>query len=45
MIKPAGPDCNLACSYCFYRRKQALFPGAGTHRMADDVLEEIDVPD
>jgi len=41
MIKPAGPDCNLACSYCFYRRKQALFPEAKTHRMADDVLEEM----
>jgi len=40
LIKPAGPDCNMACSYCFYREKEALFPGAPTHRMNDDVLEE-----
>ena len=21
LIKPAGPDCNLACEYCFYLNK------------------------
>ena len=26
MVKPIGPDCNLACSYCFYRSKRHLFP-------------------
>ncbi|KHK03122.1 anaerobic sulfatase maturase [Desulfovibrio sp. TomC] len=25
MVKPAGPDCNLTCSYCFYRTKRRLF--------------------
>lgn len=25
MVKPAGPDCNLACAYCFYRPKRRLF--------------------
>jgi uncharacterized protein len=32
LVKPAGPDCDLACSYCFYRHKGPLFP-AGAHRM------------
>lgn len=41
LIKPAGPDCSLACAYCFYREKRALFPGASVHRMDEDVLEEI----
>ena len=26
MAKPAGPRCNLACAYCYYRPKAALFP-------------------
>jgi uncharacterized protein len=26
LIKPAGPDCNLRCNYCFYLPKSALFP-------------------
>lgn len=25
LIKPAGPCCNLACSYCFYLPKKRLF--------------------
>ncbi|MBN1846459.1 MAG: radical SAM protein, partial [Sedimentisphaerales bacterium] len=40
LIKPAGPDCNLACTYCFYARKEALFAG-GPHRMSDKVLEAL----
>jgi len=40
LIKPAGPDCNMACSYCFYLEKSALFPESKTHRMSDEVLEE-----
>jgi uncharacterized protein len=40
LIKPAGPDCNMACTYCFYRDKEALFPGAKIHRMSDEILEE-----
>ena len=31
LIKPAGPDCNMACAYCFYREKEALFPGPNVH--------------
>jgi uncharacterized protein len=38
MIKPAGASCNLACQYCFYLPKKALYPGKQT-RMNDTVLE------
>ena len=41
MAKPAGPACNLACEYCFYREKESLFPGAGATRMSDGVLESF----
>jgi uncharacterized protein len=40
LIKPAGPDCNMACSYCFYREKSKIFPDAPVHRMGEDVIEE-----
>jgi len=39
MAKPAGPACNLACSYCFYLEKDVFFPGRAHHRMSDAVLE------
>ena len=38
LIKPAGPDCNLACRYCFYTTKKDLFAGSSL-RMNDAVLE------
>jgi uncharacterized protein len=38
MAKPAGPACNLACEYCFYREKSALYPGMPT-RMSAETLE------
>jgi uncharacterized protein len=40
LIKPAGPDCNIACRYCFYSGKTALF-GKGKHRMGGDVLDKL----
>ncbi|HPQ54147.1 MAG TPA: anaerobic sulfatase maturase, partial [Spirochaetota bacterium] len=40
LIKPAGPDCNMACGYCFYREKAGLFPESTIHRMEDQVLRE-----
>ena len=40
LVKPAGPDCNLACDYCFYRDKAKSFPGVTVHRMSEDILEE-----
>ena len=41
LIKPAGPDCNMACRYCFYLPKHELFPETSTHRMSDEVLEAL----
>jgi len=38
LIKPAGPDCNIACQYCFYACKEEFF-GGGAHRMSDEVLD------
>src|SRR4030042_46529 len=40
LIKPSGPDCNLACRYCFYTGKASMF-GPGKHRMDDDLLEKL----
>jgi uncharacterized protein len=40
LIKPAGPDCNLDCTYCFYLDRASQFPGAKVHRMSEHVLEE-----
>jgi uncharacterized protein len=41
LVKPAGPDCNMACSYCFYTCKQELFKNASVHRMSEEVLTEL----
>lgn len=41
LVKPAGPDCNLDCEYCFYLRKAALFPEQKVHRMSDAVLAAL----
>lgn len=41
LVKPSGPDCNLACSYCFYSRNEAYFPAGGKHRMDRYTLEEL----
>jgi uncharacterized protein len=38
MAKPAGARCNLACSYCFYLSKGALYPGSSL-RMSPEVME------
>lgn len=40
LIKPAGPDCNMDCSYCFNLEKTSLFEASKTHRMTAEVLEE-----
>jgi uncharacterized protein len=40
LIKPAGPDCNLACRYCFYACKSGLF-GQGRHRMSEATAETM----
>lgn len=38
MAKPTGAICNLACAYCYFLAKEALYPGS-TFRMSDEVLE------
>lgn len=38
--KPAGPICNLDCHYCYYLKKEHLYPKGESFRMPDDVLEE-----
>ncbi len=40
LIKPSGSDCNLDCSYCFYKDRPAVY-GTGTQRMPADVLEKL----
>ena len=41
MLKPAGPSCNLNCTYCYYLEKNKLFQGRNSLRMSDDLLENF----
>lgn len=38
MAKPTGPVCNLDCHYCFYLKKEQLYPGS-RFIMSDEVME------
>jgi uncharacterized protein len=38
LAKPIGPVCDLACDYCFYLEKPALFGKGENFRMSDEVL-------
>jgi len=38
MAKPSGSACNLNCDYCFFLKKERLYPGS-SFRMSDEVLE------
>ncbi len=40
LIKPAGSDCNLDCTYCFYKNRAPQI-GQGRQRMSDEVLERL----
>ena len=40
MIKPRGPICNLACAYCYYLSKEALYPHS-QFCMTDNLLERF----
>src|SRR5512137_1366111 len=38
MAKPTGARCNLACDYCFFLKKDRLYPGSG-FRMNEATME------
>ncbi len=38
--KPVGSICNLGCHYCYYLKKEHLYPEGESFRMSDDILEE-----
>ena len=38
MAKPTGSACNLRCAYCFFLKKEKLYPGS-SFRMSDEVHE------
>ena len=38
MAKPTGSACNLHCDYCFFLKKENLYPGS-SFRMSDEVHE------
>jgi len=38
--KPVGAVCNLDCKYCYYLKKEYLYPEGSSFRMPDDILEE-----
>jgi uncharacterized protein len=38
MVKPTGARCNCACDYCFFLKKERLYPGSD-FRMTDEVME------
>jgi uncharacterized protein len=38
MAKPSGSACNLNCEYCFFLKKESLYPGSN-FRMSDKVHE------
>ena len=41
LVKPAGPDCNMACTYCFYYKKFDSYSNETSCRMNFNVLEKM----
>lgn len=42
MLKPRGSICNLGCHYCFYLKKEDLYPD-GHFRMSAELLEQFTI--
>jgi len=38
MVKPTGARCNLECDYCFFLKKDRLYPDSN-FRMSDETME------
>jgi uncharacterized protein len=41
MVKPAGPQCNLNCTYCYYLEKKNLYGGKNVFKLGEDLLEKF----
>lgn len=41
LVKPVSADCNLKCTYCFYRRPTDPYQSKTTHRMPEVVLRNL----
>lgn len=41
LVKPAGPDCPLDCTYCFYLDRDRFWPESRRHRMDLATLEAL----
>jgi uncharacterized protein len=39
-VKPIGSICNLNCHYCYYLKKEDLYPKGESFRMPDSILEQ-----
>jgi uncharacterized protein len=40
MVKTVGAICNLDCHYCYYLKKESLYPRGSVFRMNDELLEK-----
>jgi uncharacterized protein len=41
MLKPAGPACNLHCTYCYYLDTKELYQNEKKYLLSDELLEKF----